>query len=240
MGKLNNTNRANTMIVIGIGGPSSSGKTTVAKNLINLFKDSRILHQDDFYKPENQLPKDATTGELNWDHPDAIDFFKFKECIRLIKAEAFSPTTVDSLEPDANLSLTPDDIDDLRSKSEKLKNLKIVLVDGFLLFHDEELLSLFDLKLFYYSEYAVLKSRRLKRQYSTLEGVWVDPPNYFDNIVWPAYEQYHRGLFTNEDVNSELNDYAKQLGIRSYKNDDNTSLYAIIEWTLRQLSDYVQ
>lgn len=31
-------------------------------------------------------------------------------------------------------------------------------------------------------------------------GVWEDPPNYFDNIVYPAYVTAHAGVFQDDDV----------------------------------------
>ena len=34
----------------------------------------------------------------------------------------------------------------------------------------------------------------------TAESFWVDPPGYFDNIVWPAYTKAHASFFTNADV----------------------------------------
>lgn len=30
--------------------------------------------------------------------------------------------------------------------------------------------------------------------------VWQDPPHYFDNIVYPAYVDAHKHLFTDQDV----------------------------------------
>jgi uridine kinase len=40
--------------IIGISGCSSSGKTTLARLLRDIFPDSFILHEDDFYKPEEE------------------------------------------------------------------------------------------------------------------------------------------------------------------------------------------
>lgn len=39
-------------VVIGISGCSSSGKTTLARLLRDIFPNTFILHEDDFYKPE--------------------------------------------------------------------------------------------------------------------------------------------------------------------------------------------
>ena len=41
-------------VVIGISGCSSSGKTTLARLLRDIFPNTFILHEDDFYKPEDQ------------------------------------------------------------------------------------------------------------------------------------------------------------------------------------------
>lgn len=42
-------------IVVGISGCSSSGKTTLARLLREIFPDSFVLHEDDFYLPEDKL-----------------------------------------------------------------------------------------------------------------------------------------------------------------------------------------
>lgn len=41
-------------VLIGISGVSSSGKTTISRLLRDIFPSTFILHQDDFYKPENE------------------------------------------------------------------------------------------------------------------------------------------------------------------------------------------
>jgi pantothenate kinase-related protein Tda10 len=44
----------NKAIIVGISGCSSSGKTTLARLLRDIFPNTFILHEDDFYKPEEQ------------------------------------------------------------------------------------------------------------------------------------------------------------------------------------------
>lgn len=228
-------------VVIGISGPSSSGKTTVTKNMIHMFN-CRILHQDDFYVPDDQIPIDPNTKEQNWDHPDAIDFVKFKTHIQAIKNGQQLPDKVDTLEPDINLKLTETEIENLKQSISKISDdVTIVLVDGFMLFHDPELASLFDLKLFYYASHECLKTRRSKRKgYSTVAGFWVDPPNYFDDYVWPAYEKFHKHLFINEDVNAGLNDYATQtLKLLGFKNDDTTQVFVMVKWSIDKIIQFL-
>ncbi|KAJ2832547.1 ribosylnicotinamide kinase [Coemansia sp. 'formosensis'] len=77
----------------------------------------------------------------------------------------------------------------------------IILVEGILLFHDGEQSSEYhpgtvcDTGVFIYAQYETLKARRESRTaYTTVEGVWTDPPGYFDTLVWPNFVKYHAGF----------------------------------------------
>jgi nicotinamide/nicotinate riboside kinase len=41
-------------VVVGLSGASSSGKTTLARLLRDIFPNSFILHEDDFYREEKE------------------------------------------------------------------------------------------------------------------------------------------------------------------------------------------
>lgn len=41
-------------IIVGISGASSSGKTTLARLLRDVFPHTFVLHEDDFYRPETE------------------------------------------------------------------------------------------------------------------------------------------------------------------------------------------
>jgi nicotinamide/nicotinate riboside kinase len=57
-------------IVVGISGCSSSGKTTLSRLLRDIFPSTFVLHEDDFYKPEDQLPK--KNDLVDWDCAEAL------------------------------------------------------------------------------------------------------------------------------------------------------------------------
>jgi nicotinamide/nicotinate riboside kinase len=42
-------------VIVGLSGCSSSGKTTLARLLRDIFPNSFVLHEDDFYRPEEKL-----------------------------------------------------------------------------------------------------------------------------------------------------------------------------------------
>ncbi len=65
-------------IIVGIGGATCSGKTTIARELRDRIQDCTLIHQDDFYFPMGS-PRLEFIEELqhyNWDTVSAVDFDK--------------------------------------------------------------------------------------------------------------------------------------------------------------------
>lgn len=70
-----------------------------------------------------------------------------------------------------------------------------------MLYWDDRVSQQLDCKVNITGTFETLKSRREKRQgYHTLEGYWVDPPGYFEKIVWPEYLRLNEQAATVEDV----------------------------------------
>ena len=68
-------------MIIGIGGVSRAGKTTLAEWLRNQFpeKKTHIICQDDFVFPTDRIPR--INNRINWEHPDSIDHEAFRKSI---------------------------------------------------------------------------------------------------------------------------------------------------------------
>ncbi|KAJ2597095.1 ribosylnicotinamide kinase [Coemansia sp. RSA 1804] len=210
-------------IVFGLSGPSCSGKTTVALNLLKLFPRTVIIHQDDFYKPNSQIPVNEALGLEDWDCPASFDMDMIVEEICVLRKRLCN-MAADGITDGFNAIRSsfasqwanpPDDVDKVVDgdvleslKTKILHTLQIesldktpfslVLVDGILLFHDSkpnatDINAEFDAGLFLYAQYDTLKQRREARSgYATKEGIWTDPPGYFDSIVWPNFIKYHK------------------------------------------------
>lgn len=73
------------VILVALSGCSSSGKTTIAKLTANLFKEATLIHEDDFYKHDKDVPVDSKYNIQNWDSPEALDFKLFGTELDLIK-----------------------------------------------------------------------------------------------------------------------------------------------------------
>jgi len=230
-------------LLVALGGPSSSGKTTVAKTLHALIEDSFLLHLDDFYLPDKQIPLDPATGVQNWDCVEAIDFDRFKKYIHQIKIGEELPKKIESLEGDVSLTLSTSEMSQVKASivDSNLDDFQLVFIDGFMLFHDPSLFSLFDINLFYYASFETLKVRRESRAgYNTVDGFWVDPPHYFEQIVWPAYEESHKYLFEGHDINAGLDsEVTESLGIQAIKNESGLGLYDLVSSSLKVIIDRV-
>ena len=62
-------------VIIGVAGGSASGKTSVAKTLMEHFDDTKtvtIIRQDDYYNDQSNMPFQERL-KTNYDHPNAFD-----------------------------------------------------------------------------------------------------------------------------------------------------------------------
>lgn len=64
--------------IIGIGGVSRAGKTSLAQRISEWFVDDsvKIIHQDDFIVPKSEMP--LVKGQIDWERPESLDFTSFR------------------------------------------------------------------------------------------------------------------------------------------------------------------
>merc|ERR1712048_701496 len=74
--------------------------------------------------------------------------------------------------------------------------VKYVILEGFLLFHDERLVQLMDYMFWLEVPRDTCRFRRMitKRV----------PEEYFTNNIWPCYEKYRKTTFENEETSNKL------------------------------------
>ncbi|ORY64008.1 P-loop containing nucleoside triphosphate hydrolase protein [Pseudomassariella vexata] len=214
-------------VIVGISGASSSGKTTLARLLRDIFPKTFILHEDDFYRSENELP--TRDGLLDWDCAGSLNIPDMTKALSHIRANGTFPPFVDSKEDQNSVGACP--VSDAKIAEMKAKvrdwvqpgqsgyevlgdgkegsGLRICLLDGFLLYSLEmqSVMDLLDVKMFLLVSRAKATQRREARDgYVTLEGFWKDPEGYVDKIVWPNYADAHAWLFEKGDVEGTLNE----------------------------------
>jgi len=197
--------------VVGISGLSSSGKTTLSRLLRSTFPSSFILHQDDFYWPDGDIP--LRDGLQDWDCIGSINWAHMSSVLDHIRENSALPSDLQSLTDASPVGagdlVGPQFIELMKSRVRESgldEDVRIAIVDGFLMFHEgNPLEERMDAKLLLRVPYATAKQRRESRAgYVTIEGFWADPPEYFDKIVWSNYVNDHKYLFTDENVEGDI------------------------------------
>lgn len=229
------------LVIVGVGGPSSSGKTTICNSLSTILPYCTLIHLDDFYLPDSQIPIDPETNLENWDCPESIDWPKFCAYIDEIRRTCGKALPVETKELESSLKLSEQELaaakNLLQNELKALTEAHVVLIDGFMLYHDTAISDLFDVKLYFRAPYEMLKTRREARAgYATEEGFWVDPPGYFDQIVWPQYVLSHKHLFVDGNVDGVLSQDSVDSGLQDIFNDATKPIYSLVLLALETIS----
>lgn len=140
--------------IIGIAGGTASGKTTVARRLKSLtesYGSVIAMRLDDYYKDLKHLTLEERR-RVNFDHPDAYDFDLFiSDLKKLMNGETIKKPVYDF-------------VNSIRSdKTEIVKPASIIIVEGIMIFTNEELLKLFDMKVYVDTPDDIRFIRRLRR-----------------------------------------------------------------------------
>ncbi|NHN30602.1 uridine kinase [Paenibacillus agricola] len=141
------------MLIIGIAGGTGSGKTTVARSIIDKLGSELItfISQDNYYRDVNELDFDQRAA-INYDHPLAFDNELLLQQLQLLK----DGVTVQSPSYDfANHSRAVQTF-------ELIPN-PIVIVEGLHVLYDEPVRGLLDIKVFVDTDPDVRIMRRVLR-----------------------------------------------------------------------------
>ena len=236
--------------IVGLSGPSSSGKTTLARLLRSIFPHTLILHEDDFYRPEEQLPFRA--GLRDWDCAAALDIPALVNALNFIREKGRLPEWLVSKE-DRNTvgehGVPAESIERLKALVAEwmrgdgggrlTSERKMVIMDGFLLFGENvrEVREAINVKILLRAKFAEAKERREKRTgYVTLEGFWEDPPGYVEKVVWPAYVEEHGFLFLEGNVDGAVDsEVVDRLGIHVCPGEGDWEMEKVLEWAVEML-----
>ncbi|HOE03616.1 MAG TPA: uridine kinase [Bacteroidales bacterium] len=126
------------MLIIGIAGGTGSGKTTVVKKITERLQSDEVavIPQDSYYCDNSHLPLEARQ-EINFDHPDAIEWSLLIDHIKRLKHGETVPQPIYSY-----LTCTRMD------ESIAVYPRKVIIIEGILILGNKELRNLMNLKVF--------------------------------------------------------------------------------------------
>jgi uridine kinase len=137
--------------IIGIAGPSSSGKTELARHLVRELPGTAIVSLDSYYRGRLELPFEERE-KLNFDHPDALEWELLQEHLRAItEGRAFEEPTY-SFARHARIAGT-----------RRIEPAGFLIVEGLFVLYWPELRAILDTKVYVWTDPDVCYRRRLAR-----------------------------------------------------------------------------
>ncbi|XP_073322823.1 nicotinamide riboside kinase 1 [Pagrus major] len=155
-------------LVVGVGGMTNGGKSTLSRSLHQQIPNSCIIAQDSYFKDNSVVPVDGS-GFKQYDMLSALHMDTMMR-------------DVDSWRRDPDSFLRQRGLNPERTTPPVDTEVFVLIVEGFLIFNHRSLNELFDKRYFMEIPYDVCKRRRSSRVYTP-----PDPPGYFDGHVWPMY-----------------------------------------------------
>ena len=168
------------MLIIGIAGGTGSGKTTVVNQILNELPEDEVcvISQDSYYKATDNLSyKDRT--KINFDHPKAIDFELLVDHLKQLRKEKVIEQPVYSF---VTHNRTKDTL--------KTHPRKVVIVEGILIFNNQELLDLFDIKIFVHADTDERLIRRIRRDIEERGRDISEVLTRYQDTLKPMHQQF--------------------------------------------------
>lgn len=167
-------------IVVGVAGGTASGKSTFCSALQQRLPQGRVvvLQLDSYYRCRADI-RPSERGQLNYDHPDALDF-------ELMVAQLHELRNGGSVQvPVYDFSTHTRD-----AKTVEVSSAQIILVEGILALYWKKLRELFDLKIFLEAREEVRLHRRIARDTSERGRTQESVMHQWKATVQPMAEEY--------------------------------------------------
>ncbi|MGG0824440.1 uridine kinase [Paenibacillus turicensis] len=169
------------MLIIGIAGGTGSGKTTVARTVIDRLGSDKVtfISQDNYYKDHSHLSFEER-GLINYDHPFAFDNDLLIQHLTMLKeGQAVQGPCYDFSQHARSTT-----------KTEELLPNNIIILEGLLVLADENLRNLLDIKVFVDTDPDVRILRRVLRDIEERERTIQSVYNQYLSTVKPMHEAF--------------------------------------------------
>ncbi len=166
--------------IVGIAGGSASGKTYLLRKLQEELQDVplTLISLDNYYFDlEHQEPDE--NGEINFDHPSALDLERFRNDLkRLMDGESVSIREYHFNNPEhapKTITYTPQ---------------PLIIIEGIFAFYDPKVEDMMDLRVFVDAEEHRKLTRRIKRDYEERGYTMDNVLDQYHRFVVPMYRRF--------------------------------------------------
>ena len=140
-------------IIIGVAGGTGSGKTTVSQAILDRVGRDKIayIQHDSYYKDRSHLPP-AERVKINFDHPDALETELLVQHLKELRER--DPVEVPVYDSTTHTRT---------SQRQWVEPRRVILVEGILIFADDALRDMMDVKIYVDTDADIRFIRRLER-----------------------------------------------------------------------------
>lgn len=167
-------------IFIGIAGASGSGKSLLSNTIVNELGSNKVavISEDSYYKDLHNLSIEER-ARVNFDHPDALDHPLIVDHLNKLQ----SGETIDVPYYDFTTHSRT-------KETRKIGKHSIIVLEGILLFTDEKLRNLLDIRIFMGTALDVCFIRRLRRDIEERGRSIESVLEQYEQTVRPMYFQF--------------------------------------------------
>lgn len=168
------------MLTIGISGGSGSGKSTVVLELIKRLPGDTvtIIPQDSYYR-DNGNKTEEEKRNINFDHPDAIEWQLLIDQLRELRSGTPIEMPVYSYVSCARSSETV-----------RVRAREIIIVEGILILTEPELRNLLDIKVFVDADPDDRLMRIIRRDIEERGRSFDQGMRHYETFVKPMHQQF--------------------------------------------------
>lgn len=170
----------NQTIIIGIAGPSASGKSLLSSTIVKELGSDRVIviSEDSYYKDQRDKPFEERE-KTNFDHPNAFDHdLLIQHLKKLQNGESVQVPLYDFT------------LHERKAETRTVGNHTIIVLEGILLFSEPFLRDMMDIRIFVDTPLDICLLRRLKRdildRHRTMPSVF----EQYEQTVRPMYFQF--------------------------------------------------
>ena len=168
------------VFVIGVAGGSGSGKSTIARTVVEVVGHSNVtyIQQDSYYYDMHHLPVEVRS-KLNYDHLDSIDNDLLIKHLEQLKHGKSIKKPIYDFKTHSRLAQT-----------EPVPAKRVILVEGILVLAHEQLRDMMDIKIFVDTDSDIRLIRRISRDVGE-RGRSIDSVvDQYMSTVRPMHEKF--------------------------------------------------
>ena len=167
------------ILVIGIAGGTGSGQTTLMKRIVEQFGDVvTVLSHDNYYRRLDHLELEERR-KVNYDEPQALETELMSRHLELLRqGQAIDCPVYDFAQHNRSNETT------------HIVPRQVIIVEGILIFENEDLRNLMDIRIFVDTDADIRLCRRIKRDVTKRGRSMESVLEQYQATVKPMHEKY--------------------------------------------------